>query len=889
VRWVEIRPEERRAVYAAFASLLLVTAAHTLIETARDALFLAKLPASRLPWVYLGIAAVGLAFSRLERLRKSGKKQSVATSILIAAAITALFWTGRGQASAPFLYALYLWTGIFASWVIVQLWLSFGGSFTVAQAKRLFGFIGTGSVLGAVIGSASARGLTAFLAAEHLLVAASALLVVTAIGPARFLPSSEGSPAPRGERAPSSPLEALRSGPYPKRILALVLSSTITLTLADYLFKSTVARTVPDQELGAFFATLGVTLNSIALGAQLFLVGAVLRNFGVHRALLVLPAFVALGASGLAVFGTLGAAIALKGVDGSLRHSLHRTSLELLYVPLPDAIRPKLKPLIDLVGQRGGQAVASVGILVSVAIGTPDALLAWIAAGLGGIWVAIAGGLRRHYLDVFRSAIWEGRIDDRGDLPELDLNALEALISALNSPKDAEVICALDLLAAQKRQRLIPALILYHPSRSIVLRALDLMSKEGRTDFVPITDRLLAHSDPEVRAACVRARASVGADEAWLRARLDDGAAEVRATALVALASRGLLQDGEAKERITSLAGGADRTLAIALARAIAQEPSPVLEETLVALATSSDPEVQMEVAWAMGRTKSPRLVPNLLGLLTQRIPAAAARDALAEIGPPAIEALERTLADKTQGFELRAGLPRAIACFPPEIAGPVIMRHLVGSNEELVRYRMLRGLKKLRAQSRDLPLDPGALSQVAKQTLAKAVQLVSWAATLERAKKTNEAKETPAFGLVVTLIHDKERHAMSRLFLVLGLLHPSENFDRIQRGLQSKNAKTRASSLELIENLVDPSMRQTILALVEDLSDEERLARISERPEPIAYRKLMELLVDREDELGGLASYYVIEVGLGISTRVKTRAGALALLGAGKREEAHA
>jgi len=33
-------------------------AAHTLLETARDALFLARLPPSRLAWVYLAIAVV---------------------------------------------------------------------------------------------------------------------------------------------------------------------------------------------------------------------------------------------------------------------------------------------------------------------------------------------------------------------------------------------------------------------------------------------------------------------------------------------------------------------------------------------------------------------------------------------------------------------------------------------------------------------------------------------------------------------------------------------------------------------------------------------------------------------------------------------------------------
>src|SRR4029453_15815065 len=60
-----VRPEERRIVWVGFATLLTIVAGHTVLETARDALFLADLPASRLPWAYLGIAVLAFAATRL--------------------------------------------------------------------------------------------------------------------------------------------------------------------------------------------------------------------------------------------------------------------------------------------------------------------------------------------------------------------------------------------------------------------------------------------------------------------------------------------------------------------------------------------------------------------------------------------------------------------------------------------------------------------------------------------------------------------------------------------------------------------------------------------------------------------------------------------------------
>src|SRR5262249_26848256 len=136
--------------------------------------------------------------------------------------------------------------------------------------------------------------------------------------------------------------------------------------------------------------------------------------------------------------------------------------------------------------------------------------VAIVALSIGWLW--LAAGIRPRYLDVFRQTLRRGRTELSAELPELDIGALEALIPALSSKKDAEVLGALDLLAAQSRGRLLPSLILFHPSKPVVLRALELLVREKRTDFVQVADRLLTHGDAEVRAAALRARAAVEPD-----------------------------------------------------------------------------------------------------------------------------------------------------------------------------------------------------------------------------------------------------------------------------------------------------------------------------------------------------------------------------------------
>lgn len=861
-----MRPNEWRPTAAAFATLLATTAGHTLLETARDAMFLAKLPATQLPIVYVAIAATGLLISRLSARAKFSTPLPLA--LLISAAITAGFFLLSQHRSASFLYALYLWTGVFGSWVVVQFWMLLGSLFNVVQAKRLFGLIGAGSVLGALLGAILARAIAGLFPPEFLLVAGAIVFVLAALGPGRFIQTGETNKAkflPGAAPSMREDLRAVGGHPYVRRILFLVLLSTVALTTVDYVFKSLVAATVPKAELGAYFANVSIALNAISLVVQVAGVGWVMRMLGVGVSVQIMPALILAGATGVFGGGGLLAAVILKGVDGSLRHSLQRTTVELLYVPIADALRARAKPFIDLLGQRGGQAAASLLIFAAIALGAKETHLAVGIAILGAVWLWVAAGVRRHYLDLFRATLSEGRVDDRGDLPQLDLGALEALFAALNSNKDAEVICALDLLAVQARHRLIPALILYHPSRTVVLRALELFALQGRTDFVPIALRLLEHQDAEVRSAALRALGMVVPGDEVLRARLDDQTPEVRATAIVGLIARGSMKGEEAERALEASIDGTSSAVRIALARAIGHDASPSLFPALVRLAKSEEHEVRLEVAWAMGRTQSAAFTGPLIAMLPAAVEGTGARDALTAIGEPALIELDRALGAPDTDEDVRRSIPRALSMFDGALAAPVLMRHLAQPIDGIIGYRILRSLGRLRSNDPSLALDRAVLLEVLETTVKRSFELIGWRRTIELAAAADPKLATPAGQLLGTMLKDKEAHAIARVLRLLGLLFPQESFDRIQRGLHSSDTKTKASSRELIENLLKNDLRASILALIDDLPDSERIGRAlpQHRPAKIELAELMAVLFGRSDELGALAWYHARELGM--------------------------
>jgi HEAT repeat protein len=864
----DIRPAERRGAIAAFLTLFGILAGHTLLETARDALFLARLPPSELPWVYLAMAVVAIGISqgpwRAPRWASGGR--SLSLLLLSCAAVTFGFWVAGVSRHPWALRALYLWTGTLSTLSALQFWMILGELYTVTEAKRVFKLVGTGSVLGAVAGGAAAQVLTTHLSAQSLVLASALVLAATALGPAVLIrrPDTAAASDPGHSIAEGVQTIRLSAGhPYVKSLAGLVLVSTVALTLADYVFKSAVAREIPKEQLAAFFATFYMALNVAALLTQVFLLGGLLRILGLHRTLWILPGFIFLGAAGVALGGGLVLALLLKGSDGTLRSSLHRTGTELLFVPLPDGLRARAKPLIDVVGQRGGQALASLLILAEISQGRGNTVIAGAAAALSILWVAWTAEMRGRYLDLFRAALREGSMHGRADLQALDLGSLETLFAALNSRDDNEVMGAMDLLVEEGRGHLIPALILYHPSKPVVLHAFELFAQSGRRDFVPIADRLIAHANPDLRAAALRARTAVAPDEAVLRAAFHDSSLLVRATALVGLVAGGWVTD-EAQHTLDDLLGSPTPEARRVLARALRQQPVPAFEPLLLQLAETPDEPVQVEVAHAMGALRHSRFLPALLPLLASHEARAAARTAFLAFEGEGLRFLDEALGDADLPHEVRRHVPRTISRFPAVDAAPILLRHLVRGEDGLVRYKILRGLNRIATNHPDVSLDRGILTEAAGRTLAAVFRLVHWRGVLVRGVAEEPSRATPGQELLTTLLRDKEVHGTERLFRLLGLLYRGEDFEKMYRGLRSPEAKVRAGSRELLEHTLDPPLRDAVLGLVEEGQADPRRGEAYYRPGPLGYEELLGLLLEQPGEtLRCLAAYHVGELGL--------------------------
>ena len=847
LRLLGIEAADRRPTAVAFATLVAMLIGHAMLETARDAMFLDKLPARYLTLTYLGIAALALIASKVNQrlVQRFSRRRLLSLSLLSGAVITAGFWLLVKDASPLMLGALYVWTGLLATVVVMQFWLLLSDILDVGRAKRLYSIIGAGGLVGATIGSLLAGLLTSHFGPRIVVLAAALAFLFAAALPTAFPSAEATSPQRRQLRAQpttsGSSVSLLRHDRYLQRLLLMLLLGAVFVTGVDFLFKAQVASFAKDNgiPLGVFFARYYAVVNAIALLVQLLLAPRILKAVGVNRALLVTPALLLVAATGSIFNMGLVAALLMKGTDGALRHSLHRTASEILFLPLPRRTRDRFKGLAEALGQRGGQALASLAILAVTALTADPRIIAIGLVLLGIGWLVTLLGLQPLYLELFRQRLRDGMLDTDASAADLDLASFELLVSALSAEGDEEVTAALEMFDNYGKSALIPALILYHPSPAVVLRAFSVLDIR-RPDVGRLSRRLLKHDNSQIRAAALKAINAHDIDEQMLRDALKDEDPAPQCTALALLTGADLLDREEAEAAFREMLQPRDADTLLALARSTNELDADVYGWVTESLIEAGDARVRAELARSFAERPVARQLPWLMRLLSDRDARIAARRALVTLGDEALDGLEAALFDTTLSRSERLHLPRSISQFGTERAVNILQRALQNLDDPRIEMKVTRGLVGMRATNPTLTIDQTQLEEESGRAITQALDTLHYRLSVEAILGEQPSAQQPASELLLMLLDDLHRNALHHAFRVQHIISPEARFDFMYDGLRSKDASRRASSRELLSHAATPRLRDSLVALTEDIEAQEKLARCQHFYSPPHHKSMM-------------------------------------------------
>ncbi len=857
---MDIRTGERRVVATAFLALFFFMIGHALLETARDALFLEALPATQLPFAYLAIAVVSYVVTVVIRQFQASDKRVLLVALFVAILGASVLWLIWPKMGSEKFYVLYVWTGTVATVVVLQFWLYMGSRFPSGQAKRVFPGIGAGAIVGASMGSFASGALSSWISASQLLVLVVVPFAVS-IGCVIWIPEGDTTTArPKLNTSTKSRLSLYSR--YTRSMVLLALIGTVALTCADYLFKSSMAHHVAPGDLARWFGLTYGVIGLGALGIQLLVAPILLRSVGVIRSAALLPILlVGLGLVG-ALFPVVVVALLIKAVDGSLKHSVYNTSFELMVLPLGEHQRKATKRLVDVFGKRGGQALGSIVLLLLTYYTSHAATVAVLLATVTVGWLVLIGTLRSPYLGLFRDRLVRGEMrSDVGLLP-VDLHQLEAMIRTLNSDEPSEVIAAMELLDFHDRSHLIPALILYHPDRYVVLKALDIFVKHKRSDFSKIALTLMYNNDDdEVRAAAIRAKSAVDPEEDRLREFIKDSSDLVRATALVAMTTNNLAQSEDTTAMLHAIVASGTIRGKIALAQAIRDQPDERLLPVLPPLLKTKNQRLTIMAIWAVEKNPSLQLLPSLIPALAPASTRSYARRAILSIGPAAIESLDKILANDATPLQIRRHIPRTISRFIEQDSVDILTKHLRLQSDGMIRYKALRGLGRLVTQLPTATIDTKTIQKTLHANLMRIGRLLGWKAVFDDSPHKGIGME-----LLVDLLADKIENAVERVFRLVALLYRKSDLEDIFVSARSPSRGVRDSALELISAWEASPAKQVVLAVLDDLPARSMISRIPSRYRHSAgglQQAIEECLQDGSVPVRSLAAYIVGEYKL--------------------------
>ena len=260
-----------------------------------------------------------------------------------------------------------MWVNCFGVIAPVHAWSFASSLFDTRQAKRLFGLIGSGASLGAIVGGFLARVLVGPIGGSINLMLVLVLLIAlgaVVVTAANMRIRRRG--ALRLGRPATEPLwdtvRTIMGRPYLRLIAAVVLLTAI-VTQWTGLQLSLVTSAAFNRDAAAltrFNGTFTLALGIVSFIVQIFVTSQALRRFGLALTILALPLSLGFGTALIVLLPAFWPVLVTNAFDQGLRFSVDRPTYELLYLPITPSERLPIKSAIDIVGSRVADAVGAV-------------------------------------------------------------------------------------------------------------------------------------------------------------------------------------------------------------------------------------------------------------------------------------------------------------------------------------------------------------------------------------------------------------------------------------------------------------------------------------------------------------------------------------------------
>ena len=829
----DVRPGEYGRTFFMSLYLLLVLLAYYILKPVSRALFLNKFDIDKLPYLYILIAAAGglLAYVYTKVAVRSSLQTAVTGAMAFSVGMLVLIWWLIGLNQAWVYYFFNIWVSLFSVLLVSQGWLVAANVFTPREAKRLYGLLGAGAVIGAAFGGEFTARAVKYIAPRELLLASAVFVVLayiafrlTAAQAGVSLRSAKGAEAEEANVALGDILGSIRTQRHLQVIVAIMILTFIVDVSIEYQFNAFAKLAYKGHDpsgagltafLGSFY---GIYLNLVTIVLQIVFTAFVVQRLGVGGTLQIMPVTIGITSIVTFFFSGVWAAGALRLTEAATRYTLNRTGMELLYLPLPLELKNRTKAFIDIFVDRFGRGIG--GMLLVFLTGILHLAPKWIAivtAAFAVPWIVLSHLANREYIATVRRRLSSRRLDfAEARIDPSDRATMRLLEEAARNATGRQSAYAIGLLGEIDNYDIRPAVArcVASPDPIVRRKVFEVAAARKLGGFEQAAREELSR-DTGQREAAIAYLLALSADPAAVISQLleqsDTGIAEAAARAGAAAADRRGFATGHIemdwletaardldprKRRVAAAALSLAGEAGVSLVRELLQDP---------------DREVVREAIISAGRIRDRSLIFSLLPLITRADLRADVLEAIAAYGDGICGTLSDLLNDESLPARVRRQAPRALKLIRTQRSVDVLVQ-AIGHGNISIRESVLRALNSIRNRQPDLDFHHGFVTE---QILAEARYYFE----LNAALAPFAAQKAPrtAAGLLARTIEQRLEQAVERLFRLLGLRYPPVEIYSAYLAWRTRRGEELGAALEFLDETLDRDLKRVVLPMLDE------------------------------------------------------------------------
>ncbi len=842
----DIRNGEFPRAFLMQLNIFLIISTLLIVKPTVNGLFLSRFGVENLPYAFMLVAIVAALITSLyAHIVRQFPLHRIINGTLIFSVLSLLFFglfLRLNVLENLILYLFYIWVALFALLTTSQFWVLANQVFNPREAKRLFGFIGAGAIAGGIFGGYLTSVLAAFTGSENLpfigALFIGACIPINRVIWKKYTPDKPKTiPTTKKVRGLGNhPLALIRKSRHLTYLASIVFVSVMVAKLVDYQFGGIAAALIPDQdELTAFFGFWLSTFSVISLGLQLFVTRKVMSTFGVGSALLFLPIAIFLAVISLILFpGVLASAVLLKMSDGGLKQSINKAAMELLILPVPEALKNQTKTFIDV-------------FIDSLATGISGILLIFLVKGLSlstnavnimiisllSFWIYLIFRVKKEYLLSFRRKI--DQVQNHQNNNHIDLNnpsTLQGIQKVLEAGSTQQKLMILRRIKNKPHPALFDTLknMIPHAADEVTTAAIRCLYFYKKADFLPEIEVLAQHENQAIKIAAFEylIENANGKIVEVIEKYLQQADYRVRGAALISLANEtranpDLKRQFKLADRIreklnklpqiTNPAEIEFRTITAlkAIGRANMEAFFPFIQRSFY----DKNKVIAYCAIIEAGHTLHPQFINPLVQLLAKPPLRPSVRKALAYYGKDLIPVLSKMVLQEKIDLEVTRMIPSVIKQVGVQKSVNFLF-NLLDNEDLMVRQEALRGLNFLKNNFSNLKFNHKKVGHHIQTEIQLYRDLLSVFYTQIAIKTHHSKKEKEARNGLIQLLKKRLDRTMERIFRLVGLDHPNGDIYLIYKGLRSQQSDLGVNALEFMDNLLSPNLRKTLIPLVE-------------------------------------------------------------------------